>query len=102
MKNLEFSILTTPADQTRLTHAYTAVSAYRGNFTAKLLIVSLLNRSQASVVNHVLDCIQLPAGQFFPEQTVIVCSVCYYHYIIVFFFVFVFFCLFFSHYNSNA
>ena len=41
-------IWTTPADKTRLTRARTTVSAYRENFTAKLLIASLLNRSQVS------------------------------------------------------
>ena len=41
-------IWTTPAGQTRFTHARTTVSAYCGNFTAKLLVASLLNRSQAS------------------------------------------------------
>ena len=45
-KNSE--IWTTPVDQIRLTHARTTASVYSGNFTAKLLIAPLLNRSQAS------------------------------------------------------
>ena len=41
----KFGIWSTPADQTSLARARTIVSAYRGNFTAKVLIAWLLNRS---------------------------------------------------------
>ena len=46
----KLGIRTTPADQTRLTRARTPVCARfdRGNFTAKLVIGWLPNRSQAS------------------------------------------------------